>query len=541
MCAPQTMESPTDNHPTGSEQSRPRGNPPLRNPLSQSEPEHMRPFHAYSPGDQFNAQTQTSSKGSGPQFHGNNFNAPVYMARGDGWGEAERLRKEREACLQSLSFPNMDARQDDIANAYPHTCDWLFSTAKFKEWRDLTDPPTHNGVLWIKGKPGAGKSTLMKRTLHRCEEVFNDHLIVAYFFNARGKILEQTPLGMLRSIIYQLLNKDTELYESFVSIFREQQRIYKKANWEWRQSQLQEFVLSTTKERKSKPLLFLVDALDECDVQDVRDVVDFLESLSISAARAGVAFRICLSSRHYPSISMKKALELTVEENQEHRKDIATYVGERLSIRDDDIEAEIRKKADGIFMWVVIVVSLLNKAYDEGRMEVLEQVPGDLEKVFNILLSNGDQNKAETMLMLQWVLLSQRPLTPEELFAAVVQGQPPTSDTIQRRITTASKGLIEVRKGDTASVQFIHLSVNDFLLRIKRLQKLDQTLEPDPISASHLRLWDRCWSCIKQPDSTLPSEQHMRGWINENPFLEVLLDEEDIKVDAQGSIYGNAL
>jgi hypothetical protein len=310
--------------------------------------------------------------------------------------------------------------------------------------------------------------------------------------------------------------------------------MYNKEDWTWRQSQLKHFVLSVIREWKSRPLVLLIDALDECNEGDVRDVVGLLERLSLDALQSGVTLRICLSSRHYPHISMKKVLELTVEKNEEHRRDIATYVREKLTQPNHDIEAEIRQKADGIFMWVVIVVSLLNKAYDEGRVEamrkVLENVPGDLEKVFNVLLSKDDQNKAETILMLQWVLLTQHSLKSEELFFATLVGTAPeyagpwdrskiTMDTIQHRITTSSKGLIEVRKGDTTSVQFIHLSVSDFLSRNRRLQMLDQTLEPDPFSASYERLWDRCWSCIKQVNTTLTSVHHMRELKNNYPFL----------------------
>ncbi len=46
-------------------------------------------------------------------------------------------------------------------------------------------------------------------------------------------------------------------------------------------------------------------------------------------------------------------------------------------------------------------------------------------------------------------LLSQRQLTPEEIFTAVVGTALPTVDTIQRRITASSKGLIEVRRKDS--------------------------------------------------------------------------------------------
>ncbi|KAK4118454.1 hypothetical protein N657DRAFT_556594, partial [Parathielavia appendiculata] len=420
-------------------------------------------------------------------------------------------------CLCSLGFRDIDARLHDIAAAYQGTCDWLFSTTQFQKWRDRADLPAHNGVLWIKGKPGAGKSTLMKHALHHCEEVFGDHLIVAYFFNARGEVLEKTPLGMLRSIVYQLLEKDDTLYEQFHPIY-EKQKIYdKEGEWVWPQAQLKNFIRWVVKQRRSQPLLLLVDALDECDERDVRDVVGFLETLSIDAVHAGVTLRICLSSRHYPNISMRKRLELTVETSEEHGSDIATYIEEKLEGHDDEIKAKVREKAGGIFMWVVIVVSLLNTAYDDGRLEAmreaLEEVPADLEEVFNKLLSKDDRNKAETIRMLQWVLLSRRPLKPEELFFAVLAGTAPeytgpwdrskiTSHTMQRRITASSKGLIETRTGDTASVQFIHLSVNDFLFRNQRLQALDPTLHPDPISSSHGRLWDRCWSEIKRVDTT---------------------------------------
>ncbi len=51
----------------------------------------------------------------------------------------------------------------------------------------------------------------------------------------------------------------------------------------WRRAQLQEFIRSVINKPPPKPLLFLVDALDECNDQDVRDVVGFLERLSIDA------------------------------------------------------------------------------------------------------------------------------------------------------------------------------------------------------------------------------------------------------------------
>lgn len=365
----------------------------------------------------------------------------------------------------------------------------------------------------------------MKHALRHCQKIFDDHLIVAYFFNARGETLEKTPLGMLRSIVYQLISKDTTLYDNFVTIFRQKQMVHSGLNYEWRQPELRNFVRSVIELHRLKRLLLLIDALDECEQQDVREVVSFIESLSIIAAQIGVTLRICLSSRHYPTIGIKRGLELTMEMSQKHGDDIEIYIEEKLRISNNEIMREIWNKANGIFMWVVIVVALLNQSYYEGREElmwkILQQVPADLEEMFNTLLNKGNQDKAETMIMLQWVLFSQRLLKPRELFAAVVGSACSihNDDSIRRRITTSSKGLIEARKGEEGYLQFIHLSVNDFLLRNKRLQRLDPTLAPDPTCASHGRLWRCCWDYIKPLVMSKTRTKHMIDSSKKQPFL----------------------
>jgi len=457
-------------------------------------------------------------------------------------------------------------------------------------------------VLWIKGKPGAGKSTLMKHALHHYEDIFATHLIAAYFFHARGDMLEKTPLGMLRSIVFQLVDKDDTLYKHFLPIFREKRYSDGGSNengngnrrwqWQWQQPQLEDFLVSVVKRRRTqRPLLLLVDALDECTDGDVREVVEFLELLSIHAVAAGTTLRICLSSRHYPHVSIKSNLELTVDGTAGHCQDIATYVGKRLRVCDNEIKAEVQKRAGGIFMWVAIVISLLNKAKDDGKKvdamrRTLETVPDDLEKLFDNLLSQDDASRAETIVLLQWVLLSRRPLLLEELYFGVIAATDPesigrwdrrkvTRDTMQYYITRLSKGLVEVRKGDQdnntdnythddmddytyndmdnytyddmddytqddmddythddmddytqddmdqerVSVQFIHQSVNDFLLRNQRLQKLDTTLTSDPIRVSHDRLWACCWQYVKYVGTVLTSKEYIRQFHRDYPFL----------------------
>ncbi|PVI01694.1 hypothetical protein DM02DRAFT_641749 [Periconia macrospinosa] len=459
-------------------------------------------------------------------------------------GKGGTPQNEREACLRTLGFLEINSREQDISAPVEQTCDWLFDTLEFKTWRNRTYLASNNGVLCIKGKPGAGKSTLMKHMLEHCENAFPDDMIIAYFFNARGSTLEKSPLGMLRSIAFQLVKKDDTPFKQFLIKFQDKNITSQGREWEWQPRELKAFITSVIKRWKSKPLLLFVDALDECNEAEMQDVVDFLESLSIDASQPGTTLRLCLSRRHHPPLRIAKCLELIVEDNEDHRKDIATYVRAKLAKRDAKIEAEIQRKAQGIFMWVVLVVRLLNKAAFKVRgkkkamQDALEKIPGELEEVFRIMFKENDEDMPETVLMLQWVLFARQSLTPEKLYAAVEAGDTGLCqssdidcDSIQQSIEHISKGLIEIRRpyGDITTVQFIHLSVKDFLLRNKRLQTLDQTLEPDPVTASHRRLWACCWSHIRQVSSTSSTQHITYSTMPKKPYMKEPLDKQTLK------------
>jgi ankyrin repeat domain-containing protein 50 len=439
--------------------------------------------------------------------------------------ENEEEKKEEEkkilerACLRSLSFSNVDDRLHNISLAHADTCNWLFETTQFQRWRGRDDLASHSGVLWIKGKPGAGKSTLMKHTLLYFQERLEDYVIAAYFFNARGSSLEKTPLGMLRSILYQLFDQDPFLRERFIPVYLDKRKKHGQ-EWEWQLGDLRDFLLSEIKqfECQRKPLLLFIDALDECDELEVRHVVSFLESLSTSAVSSKTLLNICLSSRHYPTISMEKRLELRIDEERGHDQDILLYVQHKLRVRDEEIEKQLLRKAAHVFMWVVLVIEMLNQAFDEGEVRAmkkkLDEVPSDLDEVFSNLLIRDNPNKQRTVLVLQWVLFATRLLTLEELYLAVVAGtetvelgaldrSKDTPEMIERFITSSSKGLIEVSNRYTRTVQFIHESVNDFLLRNKRLQTLDRTLEPHTVGTSHDRLVACCMSYIMMKELEL--------------------------------------
>ncbi|KAK8113020.1 hypothetical protein PG984_013546 [Apiospora sp. TS-2023a] len=317
---------------------------------------------------------------------------------------------------------------------------------------------------------------------------------------------------MLRSIVYQLIANDKNIYNAFVQRFRENRMTSREGDWQWHQGELKDFLRSSIRVPQSQPLLLLVDGFDEYhDIHGARTVVEFLEDLSISAFENGVTFQICLSSRHYP-ITMGKSLEVTVETNPGHKEDIYKYVRGKLKVDDSAMPGEIMKKVDRIFIWARLVIDQLNKAYDEGRVEATSNILQDTTRNRSRKLSELNRN-------IQWVLAAERPLTVDELITASIGTTLPTLDLTQRRLITSSNGLLEVSR-DMSRVQFIHVSVWEFLLRERGLRTLDPTLGPEPIAAIHGRLWERCWHSISCIDTTLMDPHHLRLLRDQDPFLE---------------------
>ncbi|KAH8660560.1 hypothetical protein BX600DRAFT_467865 [Xylariales sp. PMI_506] len=68
----------------------------------------------------------------------------------------------RSRILESLRFDHMNDRQMSIKKAHTNTCKWLLNTPLYDSWMARDIDHKNRNFLWIRGKPGAGKCTLMK-------------------------------------------------------------------------------------------------------------------------------------------------------------------------------------------------------------------------------------------------------------------------------------------------------------------------------------------------------------------------------------------
>lgn len=118
------------------------------------------------------------------------YHAPVhqYSDRLSAESQPESTSKRMGAVLDSLKFNQMEDNYLTIKSAYADTCQWLFKRVEYVDWLDSAKKSANNG-LWIKGKPGAGKSTLMKCAVQHAQDGSDNATVISFFFRARGSAL----------------------------------------------------------------------------------------------------------------------------------------------------------------------------------------------------------------------------------------------------------------------------------------------------------------------------------------------------------------
>ncbi|RYP34128.1 hypothetical protein DL768_011069 [Monosporascus sp. mg162] len=432
---------------------------------------------------------------------------------------------ERCRCLlEFLEFNHMGDRQANIKRAHHKTCKWFFRHQAYKNWMDENKVPEHNGVLWIRGNPGTGKSTLMKYLLERTKSPAKRGVadskprkIISFFFHARGNGLEKSTAGMYRHLIQQLLHNasDTKLLDIWSRL--DDPGLTTTANPRWTIDRLKDLLQASILEM-SCPITCFIDALDECDEYEIRDMLSFFSNLGEYVHEDGGLVQLCLSSRHYPHITIEKSLSLTLEGQEGHSQDIVDYLKSELHIGSSKLAQTIRhemlERASGIFMWVVLVVQILNKEFDDGNIHALRrklnEIPSDLHELFQKILTRDERNLDQLLLCIQWVLFSKRPLSPEELYFAILsksddnesllshawEQEEITRDDIRKFIVSSSKGLVEVTSSKKPTAQFIHESVRDYLVRDQGLSKVWPRLGKDFSWASHDVLKTCCLNYI---------------------------------------------
>ncbi|KOS37386.1 hypothetical protein ACN38_g11821 [Penicillium nordicum] len=453
--------------------------------------------------------------------------------------------------LRSLAFPQMLDRRDNIEPCHPDTCQWILELEKYKSWRSQS-----RGLLWIKGKPGAGKSTLMLFLHDKLKNDMDHGIRLEFFFTARGTEMQRIPLGMLRSLLSQIFDRDATVRPQVREAYEQRCRQfgYGERGWEWPRVVLEELLAGTILASASRQhIMIFVDALDEAGAESAQYLAAYFHRLINRAEKMNVAVQICISCRHYPIMESDPAREICVEHH--NHDDIARYIRDIIADTDvgdgpgqetrEALAEQLIRQCNRVFQWAHLIMPLIRQKILEGESfdEIrcwLHEVPAGLEEVYTYILNNviESRNRAQSLLLFQWVSLAERPLTVTETRYALaaqnvdsafppkawerIDGFVESNGRMKRKIQALSGGLVEVisTEDHQETVQVVHQSVDDFL-RAKGLGLLCNDIGASMLPTDGEKILFQCQATLYRTCLVYLATVHIpRKMLDEQAFIQ---------------------
>ena len=311
--------------------------------------------------------------------------------------------------LESLYFPEIHARQEEIVDAHKETFKWVFEHAEsrlcpwdnFAEWLE-----SGSRTYWISGKAGSGKSTLMTyvcqhpQTQHYLETWSAGRTLVMpkFFFWNPGSSMQKGSLGLLRSLVYQILSKDPDSINAVANL-EETARDDVTPVPAWTELRLIRTLLGAVQYLANRLCIcFFIDGLDEYS-GDQGTLVDLVGKLTEYPN-----VKCCLSSRPFRAFTDAFGSRTMLKLHDLTEPDIQAYVSDKFeslprahpsvnsnSSRVSRLKNEIVKKAEGVFLWVDLAVKDQIEGVRNGdSIDLLEErlwlLPNEIEDLYSRML-----------------------------------------------------------------------------------------------------------------------------------------------------------
>ncbi|KAK5659672.1 hypothetical protein OQA88_880 [Cercophora sp. LCS_1] len=352
------------------------------------------------------------------------------------------------------------------------TCEWFVRKPAYCRWGDAN----HQGppILWLSGKPATGKSVLSGFVVENMDDLGLRH---AYYFFKHGDSSKSKLSTCLRVLAFQMAVQDENIRDKLTNL----QNGAAKFDLENERSVWRSLFVSTILPNLKEPYFWVLDALDECS-----NAVPFLESM-ISKVETAVPLRIFITARQVPEL-LKQLSTLGPDRvlheqilTEETLPDIKTLVNSRagtLIVVDDDSKAglidKVVQKSNGSFLWTRLVLDELSGAFsEEDTNQVLDEVPQEMECLYHRALdviARATRGKALAKAILEWVACATKPLTVQELCAALEMQLKSRFPNLGRTIIALCGQLVTVDKNNR--VQMIHETAREFLMDERLLSDL---------------------------------------------------------------------
>jgi len=427
--------------------------------------------------------------------------------------------------LDWLDYRQRSWRYEEVPPAYRKTFEWILEPPSCKEkWSNFGDhllSQDRSLPYFIVGKAGSGKSTLMKfllgyqKTRLALEQWAHPLKLVtiSFFFWNLGTALQKSINGLLRSLLHGVLSQYPELIPAVLPSFYQNLAALGDSTDPSYTEMKAALDLLRDKSLNILKICVFIDGIDELQ-GDHKDLALFLRALASPHLKVVLSSRpinACINTfQGCPSLQLQ---DLT-------RSDMATFIEGELCAHPlmvhlskcspttaDTLVTEMKDKAEGVFLWVSLVVRLLVDGLENGDdvsdlLQKLRSLPSDLADLYRSMMNRMSpeyrgQAAEIFMLHMEW-----RDNTREKPFPAAVLAialQQPSSAThnslapdddgmlrwavqsIEARIRSRCYGLLELHQrpveredsflrtarfyGTTTdlAVEYLHRSVAEFL------------------------------------------------------------------------------
>jgi hypothetical protein len=389
-----------------------------------------------------------------------------------------RLQEEigkQEKCMQDLHLtdPRNDKKriEDTKGGLLEDSYHWILENAGFRQWRD----DENSRLLWIKGDPGKGKTMLLCGIIDELKKSIAKTDLLSYFFCQATDSRTNSATAVLRGLLYLLVKQQPSLV---LHIQKEHDHagkaLFENTN-AW--AALSEIFTSILQDPSLNNTYLIVDALDEC-VTDLPKLLDFVAQKSCVSSRV----KWIVSSRNDARIEQRLRLDnsgtrlsLELKENATQvSRAVGAYIDHCLlelpeiqhdNDLQDSVREKMRRKANGTFLWVSLVIKDLKDAMSWEVLQILDEAPVELKDVYRRMMGQiKEQRRQRSELcreVLSIIITAYRPLHLQELH--VLSGShAPAQDVNQAtaRIVKMCGSFLTIRDDN---VYIVHQSAKDFL------------------------------------------------------------------------------
>ncbi|KAF7890490.1 hypothetical protein EAF00_008805 [Botryotinia globosa] len=307
-----------------------------------------------------------------------------------------RSTPPNQTTLTWLNFRQMAWRYKEICTDYQETFQWIFRTPGLGDaWDDFGNYLSEEGIdapYFINGKAGSGKSTLLRFIVDN-EQTYNKLALWA----PQNQLLKSRT-GMLRAILHEALSKYPELIPSALpDIYSNWKESYvsDEPTFEEMKRALEMFVEKASQFLK---ICIFIDGIDEL-------AGDHKELAQLARSLAGGKVKVVVSSRPINASANVFRGSLTLRLQDLTRHDMDQYIRGKLVDHQamsqisifhprgaGDLISEIKLKAEGVYLWVRLVVRLLADGLEAGDSVMdlqakLQSLPRDLKDLYRGMLS----------------------------------------------------------------------------------------------------------------------------------------------------------